>query len=113
MDKVAEKLGITVSEEEINGYIAQLAVQQGHRPERVRDEMARDGSLAQFKLEVREEKCVAKLLESARITDVEPKEKETKETQKPKKVAKTAGKTEKETHKKPVRKKVVDKKTDK
>jgi len=113
MDKVAEKLGITVSEEEINGYIAQLAVQQGHRPERVRDEMVRDGSLTQFKLEVREEKCIAKLLESAKIADVEPKEKETKETQKPKKVAKTAGKTEKETHKKPVRKKVVDKKTDK
>jgi hypothetical protein len=34
--------------------------------------MLRDGSLAQFRLQVRENKCVAKLLESAKITEVEP-----------------------------------------
>jgi trigger factor len=81
MAKIAEKLGIDVSEEEINGYIAQLAVQRGQRPERMREEMVRDGSLAQFKLQVREDKCIAKLLESAKITEVEPK-KETKKTEK-------------------------------
>jgi trigger factor len=75
MAKVAEKLGIDVSEEEINGYIAQLAVQRGQRPERMREEMVRDGSLAQFRLQVREDKCVAKLLESAKITEIEPQKK--------------------------------------
>ncbi len=75
MDKVAEKLEIELSEEEINGHIAQLAMQKGMRPERLRDQMERDGSLGQFKLQVRENKCIAKLLESAKITEVEPKEK--------------------------------------
>ncbi len=73
MDKVAEKLDIDVTEEEINGHIAQLAIQQGQRPERMREQMQRDGSLAQFRLEVRQSKCIAKLLESAKITEKKPK----------------------------------------
>ena len=88
MAKIAEKLEIDVSEEEINGYIAQLAVQRGQRPERMREEMARDGSLAQFRLQVREDKCIAKLLESARIMEVEPP----KEAKKAEKTTKTAAK---------------------
>jgi trigger factor len=73
MDKVAEKLGIQTTEEEINGHIAQLAVQKKIRPERLKEEMQRDGSLDQFKLQVKEQKCVAKLLETAKITEVEAK----------------------------------------
>ncbi|MBA7656912.1 Trigger factor [subsurface metagenome] len=89
MDKIADKLNIDVSEEEINGHIAQLAIQQGQRPERMREEMVRNGSLAQFRLQVREDKCIAKLLESAKITEVMPK----KKTKKAKKSAKTDKKT--------------------
>ena len=81
MDKVADKLEIDVSEEEINGHIAQLATRRGQRPERMREDMERDGSLAQFKLEVRQAKCVAKLLETAKITEKKP-EKTTKKTTK-------------------------------
>jgi trigger factor len=73
MDKVADKLGIKTTEEEINGHIAKLATQKHIRPERMKEEMERDGSLEQFKLEVREQKCVTKLLESAKITEVEAK----------------------------------------
>lgn len=101
MDKVADKLEIEVTEEEVNGHIAQLAVQRGLRPERMREQMLRDGSLTQFRLQVREDKCIAKLLESAKITEVKPKEK-AKETKKAakntakktvKKAADTKGKT--------------------
>jgi trigger factor len=92
MAKIAEKFEIDVSEEEINGYIAQLAVQRGQRPEKMREEMVRDGSLAQFKLQVREDKCIAKLLESAKITEIEPEKKTTKIAAK-----KTAKKTTKKT----------------
>jgi trigger factor len=91
MDKVADKLDIDVTEEEINGHIAQLAIQQGQRPERMREEMVRSGSLAQFRLQVREDKCVAKLLESAKITEVMP-EKKPKKAKKPVKKAATAEK---------------------
>lgn len=89
MTKVAEKFKIEVSEEEINGHIAQLAAQRGQRPERMREEMEHDGSLVQFKLQVREDKCIAKLLESAKITEVEPK-KEPKKAEKPAKTEKAA-----------------------
>jgi trigger factor len=71
MDKISDKLGIQTTEEEINGHIAQLAIQKKIRPERLKDEMTRDGSLDQFKLQVREQKCVAKILETAKITDVD------------------------------------------
>lgn len=75
MDKIAEKLGIEVSEEEINGYIAQVAVQKGQRPEKMRQEMARDGSLANFALQIREEKCIKELFKSAKIKEVQPDKK--------------------------------------
>ena len=95
MDKIAEKFEIDVSEEEINGYIAQLAVQRGQRPERMREEMVRDGSLVQFRLQVREDKCIAKLLESAKITEIEPKKKIRKTEKTAKKTSKKVASTDK------------------
>ena len=84
MDKVADKLEIDVSEEEINGHIAQLAMERGQRPERMREDMERNGSLAQFKLEVRQNKCIEKLLETAEITEKKPeKAKKAKKDRKP------------------------------
>ena len=88
MDKVADKLEIDASEEEINGHIAQIAIQRGQRPERMREDMERDGSLAQFKLEVRQNKCIAKLLETAKITE----KKSEKKAPKAKKTAKKSAK---------------------
>ena len=104
MDKIADKLDIKVSEEEINGHIAQVAASRGRRPEKMREELARDGSLAQFSLQIREQKCVEKLLEDANIAEVEtektekgikktPKKSSEKTTKKATK--KTAGNTEK------------------
>ena len=95
MDKVADQLDISVSEEEINGHIAQLAAQRGQRPERMREEMARNGSLAQFSLEVRQDKCIAKLLETAKITEKKPKTKAKKARAEKKSTKKTAKKAPK------------------
>jgi trigger factor len=105
MDKIADKLEIEVTEEEINGHIAQLAIQQGQRPERMREQMLRDGSMAQFKLQVREQMCIAKLLESAKITEKKAEKKAKKAEKKSakkttKKTAKKAEATEKKTAKK-------------
>jgi trigger factor len=96
MDKVADTLQIEVSEEEINGHIAQLAMQRGQRPERMREDMERNGSLAQFTLEVRQNKCVEKLLETAVITEKKPEK--AKKAKKPAKKAakKSADSTKKE-----------------
>jgi trigger factor len=100
MDKVADEFKIEVDEEEINGQIARLAMQRGQRPEKMREQMERDGSLAQFSLEVRQDKCIAKLLETAKITEKKREKKARKpkkSAKKPaKKVAKKAAKSEKE-----------------
>ena len=103
MDKVAEKLEVEVNDEELNGQIAMLAVQQSQRPEKLRQEMERNGSLEQYRQQIRDEKCVDKLLESAKVTEVQPKKtakkakKAVKTEEKPKKTVK---KTKKLTSKK-------------
>jgi len=108
MHKIAEKFEIEVSDEELNGHIAQLAIQQGQRPERMREQMVRDGSLTQFRSEVRQSKCIAKLLESAKITEVQSK----KETKKKKSTAKkTAKKTTGDEKKQTKKSKTTKKKT--
>jgi trigger factor len=84
IDKVCDKLDIEVTDEEVNGSIAQLAIQRGQRPERMREQMERDGSLSQFKLEIRQNKCISKLLESANIIEDEPSKKDTKSAKKKK-----------------------------
>jgi trigger factor len=72
MNKIADKFEINVTEEEINGYIAQAAAQKGKRPEKMREELAKDGSLEQFYMQAREQKCIQKILEDAEIKEVEP-----------------------------------------
>jgi len=97
MDKIADKLDISVSDEEINGHIAQAALSRGRRPEKMREELARDGSLAQFSLQVREQKCVEKILEDANIVEIDGS-----------KVKKTIKKTSKKSAKKTDEKKPKD-----
>jgi trigger factor len=84
MDKLAKKLEVAVSEEEINGRVAQIAIQQGRRPEKMREEMARDGSLVTFGIQLREEKCLEKLLASAKMVEAKeaPKKEASKEASK-------------------------------
>jgi len=96
MSKVAEKLEVPeASEEEVNGYIAQVAASRERRPEKMRQELTRDGSLEQFKLQVREHKCIEKLLENANITEVKAGKAPKKATKKAdKKAAKKAEKKE-------------------
>jgi trigger factor len=94
MEKAAEKYEINVTDEEINGYIAQVAAQRGRRPEKMRDEMMRDGSLAHFTMQYKEQKFVDKIIEKAKITEVAP-EKATK--------AAKARAAKADKHKRPVR----------
>lgn len=95
MDKVAEKLDISVNEEEINGHIAQLAMQRQQRPEKMREQMAKDGSLDQFSLEVRQNKCIAKLLETAEVSEKKAKKEKKSKTKVEESPKKTAEKTTK------------------
>ena len=105
MDKIAEKFEIEVTDEELNGHIANLAIQQGQRPEKMREQMTRDGSLAQFRSEVQQSKCIAKLLESAKITEVKAKKETKKKTTAKKSAEKTTGAEKKQTKKRKTTKK--------
>ncbi len=106
MDEIADKLDISVTEEEINGYIAQVAMQRGRRPEKMREELLRNGSLAQFSMQAREQKCIDKLLENAKISEVAPKTTAKKTTKKKTTTKKIAAK--KTTKKKTTKKKESD-----
>ena len=68
--------------------MVEFAIAPGSR--QVMEMMARNGALAQFELEVRQSKCAAKMLESAKITEVEPEKKPKKAKKAKKKAAKKA-----------------------
>ncbi len=106
MDAVAKKLEIEATPEEINGHIAQAAFSRGIRPDKMREQMAKDGSITQFALEVREQKCIEKILESAKITEEKPKAAPAK-----KPAAKTAKTASEKKPPKPTAKKTAEKKT--
>ncbi len=74
LSRAAEKLEVSVSEGEINGRIAMLAMQQGRRPEKLRRDMLHNGQLEQLYSQVRDQKTLDLILEKAKVTDVDPEE---------------------------------------
>jgi trigger factor len=73
LQKVAEQTGVDVSEAELNGRIAMLALQQGERPEKLKQQMAKDGNtISNLYVQMREEKALDEILKSAEIEDVDP-----------------------------------------
>jgi trigger factor len=71
LQKVATEQDVDIIEGELNGRIAQIAAQQGKRPEKVKQEMSADGTLASLYVQMREQKAIDKVLESAVIEEVE------------------------------------------
>jgi trigger factor len=73
LQKVAEQMDVDVSEAELNGRIANIALQQGRRPEKLRAELMKDtNTLTNLYVQVREEKAIDRVLDSAQIEEVEP-----------------------------------------
>lgn len=71
LQKLAADLNVDVDEAELNGRIAMLAVQRGRRPEKLKQDMAKDGSLSNLYLQMREQKAIDKVLETAEIEEVD------------------------------------------
>ncbi|HNX26253.1 MAG TPA: trigger factor, partial [Phycisphaerae bacterium] len=94
LGKVAEKNKTEVNESEINSRVAQIAMQYGRRPERMRQELAADGSLGQVAQALLEEKVIDSILETAKIEEVAAAKAEKKPAAK-KAAKKTAKKAEK------------------
>lgn len=71
LQKIATDQQTDVDEAELNGRIAMLAAQRGVRPEKLKQEMAKDGTLANLYVQMREQKAIDKILEDAQIEDVD------------------------------------------
>ncbi|MDY7009208.1 MAG: trigger factor [Planctomycetota bacterium] len=71
LGKLADAEDIEVDDGEINARIAQMAAQYNRRPERLRQEMTKEGTLDQLATAIREEKAIEKVLEQANIIDAE------------------------------------------
>jgi trigger factor len=79
LERLAEQLEIDVDEAELNGQVAMMAAQYGERPEKMKQQLSKDGTLANMYLKLRENRALDKVIESAKIEDVElPKPEEKK-----------------------------------
>ncbi|MGV6815508.1 MAG: trigger factor [Phycisphaerales bacterium] len=70
LNKAADLLEVTVEEPEVNAQLHQLAMQQGKRPEQVRDELIKSGQAQTLLQQIREHKTVDAILADAEIKDV-------------------------------------------
>jgi len=70
LQKVASMMNIDVSEAELNGRIAIMAAQSGKRPEKVKQEMSADGTLLNMYVQMREQKALDRIIETAQIEEV-------------------------------------------
>jgi len=69
MEKLAEQVEAEVTEGEINSQIAAIAQRQGRRFDRVRDELSKQGAIADLYVRLRDRKIIDQLIAKAKITD--------------------------------------------
>ena len=69
LDKASKDLGVEVDEAEINGRIAMMAFQQNRRPDKMREEMAKNMQIEQLYLQIREQKTLDKALEKVKVVE--------------------------------------------
>jgi trigger factor len=79
LQKIAAEQNVDVDEAELNGRIAMMAAQRGQRPEKLKQEMGKDGSLSNLYVQMREQKAIDKILETAQVEEVEMPQPESKE----------------------------------
>ncbi|HJN71207.1 MAG TPA: trigger factor [Phycisphaerales bacterium] len=70
LSKLAEHFHVTVSEGEVNTKIAELAMQNGVRPDEMRNNLAKQGQLPQIQAVVREDKAGDQLVAACTVTEM-------------------------------------------
>jgi FKBP-type peptidyl-prolyl cis-trans isomerase (trigger factor) len=89
MEKIAEDREILVTEDEVNGVIADIARRQNMRFDRVRDELMKEDRLGALHMRLRDDKIRDALLADAKITEAPVKKKTAKKAGKKKKKKKS------------------------
>jgi trigger factor len=80
LQRIANDMNVDVDEAELNGRIAMLAAQRGRRPEKMKQEMAKDGTMANLYVQLREQKAIDAILQNAQVEEVDLKDMASGET---------------------------------
>ncbi len=67
---IGDHFNVEVNEQEVNGRIAQMALQRGERPEQFRAQLAKDGKLQQVAMQIRENKAADRIIDQAKIEEI-------------------------------------------
>jgi len=70
LHKLADDLGIQVTEQEVNGRIAMIAQQRNVRPEKLRRDLVDQGMIGQIGTQIRDHKAADRIIRDAEITEV-------------------------------------------
>ncbi len=71
LDQAAKQLEVDVSEQEMNHRITWMAMREGRRPEKMRQDMQQNGELESLYMQLREQKTLDQILEQAKVTEVD------------------------------------------
>lgn len=74
IDRVAAENDVQITEQEVNGFIFQVARSRGMRPEAVRNELIQSGRIQNVAMQIREHKALDSLIEQASVKDVSVEE---------------------------------------
>ena len=72
LDALAEAEGITVEDEAVDARVAEMAERSGKTAGRLKAEMSRDGRLENVVYQLKQDKAVALIVESAKVEEKEP-----------------------------------------
>lgn len=74
LDKAAEQMGVRVTEQEVNGRIAQMAIERNERPEKLRQDLINSNQVQTVFLQIREHKTMDAILAKAKVTEMAAEE---------------------------------------
>ncbi len=74
LNRIAEELDIKVTENEMNGWIAQLAIRRGMRPEKLRQSLIQNRQVGQIYQQIREQKTLDAIVAKAKTEEVTAEE---------------------------------------
>ncbi len=71
LDRAGEKLDVKVTDAELNGRIAQIAISRGERPEKLRQDLINRNQIGTVYQQVREHKVMDAILAKAKVSDID------------------------------------------
>ncbi len=74
LDRAAEQLKVTVTEAEVNGRVAMMAMERNQRPEQLRQELIRTNQIQGVYQQLREHKTMDAIIARAKVEEVSPED---------------------------------------